>query len=41
MEPAVSVPNPISTCPQATAEAGPEDEPPLTRPGAFGFGGVP
>jgi hypothetical protein len=40
-EPPVSVPSAKSTRPPATAAAEPLDEPPGTRPGAFGFEGVP
>src|SRR5689334_6621034 len=40
IEPPVSVPSPMSASPAATAEAGPLDEPPVTSPGAAGFGGV-
>src|SRR4051794_40690201 len=40
-EPPVSVPNAKSTRPQATADADPLDEPPVTRSGAAGFRGDP
>ena len=39
-EPPVSVPIAKSTRPQATADADPFDEPPVTRSGAAGFSGV-
>jgi hypothetical protein len=41
IEPAVSVPIATGTTPAATATAEPDDEPPGTRSGASGFGGVP
>src|SRR5215213_7998975 len=40
-EPPVSVPSAKSTSPQATADAEPFEEPPVTRSGAAGFSGVP
>jgi len=40
IEPAVSVPNPRSARPPATAAAGPLVEPPVVHPGAEGLGGV-
>ena len=41
IDPAVSVPIATGTIPAATATAEPDDEPPGTRPGARGLGGVP
>jgi hypothetical protein len=41
MDPAVSVPSPMSACPVDTADAGPDEGPPLMRPGVLGLGGVP
>src|SRR6476620_7685129 len=40
-EPPVSVPSAKSTSPQATADADPFEEPPVTRSGAAGFNGDP
>jgi hypothetical protein len=40
IEPAVSVPRPASASPAATAAAGPEDDPPVNRPGYSEFSGV-
>src|SRR4051812_31786781 len=40
-EPPVSVPRAKSTSSQATADAEPFDEPPVTRSGAAGFSGDP
>jgi hypothetical protein len=40
-EPAVSVPNPTSASPVATATVDPLEEPPGTRRGSLGFTGVP
>ena len=40
-EPPVSVPSATSACPVATATAEPLDEPPGTRRGSSGLGGVP
>ncbi|GAM49738.1 hypothetical protein NS07_v2contig00121-0001 [Nocardia seriolae] len=41
IDPAVSVPSPISASPRATATADPLEDPPGTHCGAAGFTGIP